>query len=270
MALRDVTNTCGNYIPQVQLESKYAPLIQRGKSLDAQASKNSFSERREAGETNIDLWVDGHLYPVDPATECSPPFSNTKQYLEFLCHGEMGMLGYTKRLKAMLDSRWQPIVHSLEHRVSTFGSQVIGYEHDIQQLWILCQQLQAESRNMTTAASSYEEDRQRLVLRVSLLETTCCELQELLLWNSQSTAVDGTQHCERVEALEEELSRCKTQYQKLEEKMQSMIETPQGLRKRAHRIRMKSLHELATGSGYLKRRRALLRAQLAPSVVTRV
>jgi hypothetical protein len=55
MALRDVTNTCSNYIPQVQLELKYAPLIWRGKSLDAQESKSSFSERREAGETNIDL-----------------------------------------------------------------------------------------------------------------------------------------------------------------------------------------------------------------------
>jgi hypothetical protein len=105
MALRDVTNTCSIYIPQVQLEAKYAPLIRCGKILDAQASKNSFSERREAGETNIDLWVDGRLYPIDPATECSPPFSTTKQYLEFLCHGEMDMLGYTKRLKAMLDSR---------------------------------------------------------------------------------------------------------------------------------------------------------------------
>jgi hypothetical protein len=124
----------------------------------------------------------------------------------------MGMLGYTKRLKAMSDSRWQPIVHSLENSVSTLRSQVIGYEHDIQQLRILCQQFQAESVDMTTAASSHEEDRQRLVLCISLLETTCSELRELLLRNAQSTAADGTQHRERVEALEEELSRCKTQY----------------------------------------------------------
>ena len=52
--------------------------------------------------------------------------------------------------------------------------------------------------------------------------------------------------------------------------MQCMIEIPQGLCKKAHKIRIKSLDELATGSGYLKRRRALLRAQLTPSVVIKV
>jgi hypothetical protein len=123
---------------------------------------------------------------------------------------------------------------------------------------------------LTNVASSHEEDRQWLLLDISLLEATCTELRGLLLRNTQSTVVDGTQHRERVEALEEELSRCRTQYQKLEEKMQSMIETPQGLCKRAHRIRMKSLDELASGSGYLKRRQALLRVQLAPSIITKV
>jgi hypothetical protein len=101
-------------------------------------------------------------------------------------------------------------------------------------------------------------------------ESCCCGTRKALLRMAQSTTADGTQYRERVEALEEELSRCKTQYQKLEEKMQSMIETPQGLRNRAHGIRMKSPDELATSSGYLKRRRALLRVQLAPSIVTKV
>ena len=140
---------------------------------------------------------------------------------------------------------------------------MIGYEHDIQQL-------QTESLNITTAASNHEEDQQQLVLDVLLLEATCSELRGLLLRNVQITIADGTQHCERVATLEEELSRYKTQYQKLEEKMQFMVETLQGLCKRAHGMRMKSLDELATSLGYLKRQWALLRTQLAPLVVTRV
>jgi hypothetical protein len=103
MALRDVTNLSSNYFVQIQLEVKYAPLIRCRKSLQEQVPKSSFSERREAGETNIDLWIDGRLYPVDPSTESPPPFRTTKQYLEFLCHGEMDMLGYTKRLKLLSD-----------------------------------------------------------------------------------------------------------------------------------------------------------------------
>jgi hypothetical protein len=270
MALRDVTNLSSNYIAQIQLEVKYAPLIRRGKSLQEQVPKSSFSKRREAGETNIDLWIDGLLYPVDPSTESPPPFRTTKQYLEFLYHGEMGMLGYTKRLKLLSDRKWLPKVQSLENDVVTLQLQVTEYKHSIQQLRIQCQQLQAESFNMTAAASSHEEDRIRLLRRIESLEATCGELRELSLRNTVTTDGEGARVGGKVEALEEELSTCKIQYQQLEKKMQSMTETPQGLRKRVHGSRMKSLDELAAGSGYFKRRRTLLRAQLAPTVVSRV
>jgi hypothetical protein len=118
---------------------KYAPLIRRGKSLQEQVPKSSFSERREASETNIDLWIDGRLYPVDPSAESPPPFRTTKQYLEFLYHGEMGMLGYMKRLKLLSDRKWLPKVQSLENDVMTLQLQVTEYEHSIQQLRIQCQ-----------------------------------------------------------------------------------------------------------------------------------
>ena len=132
MALRDVTNTCTKYIPQIQLAAKYAPLIRRGKSLEVQACRSSFPEKRAAGDTHIDLWVDGRLYPDDPDTKCPPRFSTTKEYLEFLCHGESGMLGYTKHLKALgSDSSLRPIVQSLESSVSILQSRVTSYEHDI-------------------------------------------------------------------------------------------------------------------------------------------
>ena len=97
MALRDISNT---YIPSVRLSSRYALVIKRGVVLDDQSSRASFPTRRANGEIHIDLWVDGGLYPMDPATNSPPCFSTTKEYLEFLCHGEQGMLGYTKRLSS--------------------------------------------------------------------------------------------------------------------------------------------------------------------------
>ena len=104
-----MTNTASTrYIPQIQLAGKYAPLIRHGKTFDTQASRSSFAARRAAGDTNIDLWVDGRLYSVDPATQMPPTFRSTKEYLEFLCNGEQGMLGYTKRLKAGEDlKQWR-------------------------------------------------------------------------------------------------------------------------------------------------------------------
>jgi len=95
MALRDVTNT---YTLAVKLTSSYAPVMKRGTLLHEQVSRLTFAARRVAGETHIDLWVDGGLYPVDPATNSPPSFRTTKEYLEFLCHGEQGMLGYIKRI----------------------------------------------------------------------------------------------------------------------------------------------------------------------------
>lgn len=80
---------------------------------------------------NIDLWVDGRLYPTDPATQLPPTFSTVKEYMEFLCEGERGMLGYTKRLKAGENAR------SMEITVLTLQSKVTGYEAEIQQLRVI-------------------------------------------------------------------------------------------------------------------------------------
>ena len=98
MALRDLTNKVGSYTVQIQIDKKYAPIIRKGRIIEEQANRPSFPARRVEGQTHIDLWVDGSLYPVDRATNSAPEFRTTKQYLEFLYHGESGMLGYTKRL----------------------------------------------------------------------------------------------------------------------------------------------------------------------------
>lgn len=69
-------------------------------------------------------------------------------------------------------------------------------------------------------------------------------------------------HCEKVQEMEEELQRCKIVYQKLEEKLRSMVRTPRGFWQRVHENKMKSLGDLEGGGGQAKRQRALMRAIL--------
>ena len=189
MELRDVTNTASTrYIPQIQLAGKYAPLIRHGKTFDTQASGISFAAKRAAGDTNIDLWVDGRLYPVDPATQMPPTFRSTKEYLEFLCNSEQGMLGYTKRLKAGEDAQ------AMERMILTLQSKVTGYEAEIQQLRVLSERLEVLTSNMTTATNEDAIGRQKLCSDVEALEARCSELVAMLTQREHDRVVESTDH----------------------------------------------------------------------------
>ena len=60
--------------------------------------RSSFPARRCLGDTNIDLWTDGDIYLVDPLIGKPPPLKTLKQFIEFICHGEQGLQGYTYKL----------------------------------------------------------------------------------------------------------------------------------------------------------------------------
>lgn len=275
MALRDVTNIVpGNYAVQISMDKKYTPVIRKGRIIEEQVSRSSFPTRRAAGETHIDLWVDGSLYPPDPATNSPPEFKTTKQYLEFLCHGESGMLGYTKRLKiAGLNSdgstRWRPMAESLQSTVTLLEERVRGYENEIQQLRSQCNQLHVEMRTMSTAEACHIEERQQLESNVKTLESAVLELKVLLTQSESTVGAEGLRCQEEVRVLQEKLKKCQADYDRVEKKCRSMVKTPLGYRERV-RKRMKSLHELASGSGHAKRRRTMVRAQLQPSIVESV
>ena len=42
--------------------------------------------------------MDGSIYLADPTTGVAPSFKNLKQLINFCCHGESGLLGYTQNL----------------------------------------------------------------------------------------------------------------------------------------------------------------------------
>ena len=99
MALLDEANICRAYVPSVVLDLKYAPVFKRGsRIMEGQNPKTCFPIKRKAGDTNIDLWLDGSIYPADPSTGMPPPFRTLKSFLEFVCHGQAGLLGYVEKL----------------------------------------------------------------------------------------------------------------------------------------------------------------------------
>lgn len=78
--------------------SKYAPLISHSRVVHEQTPKSKFSQMREVGASNIDLWVDGSIYPHNPVDNKRPHFRSVSQLLEFVAEGNNGLLGYIERL----------------------------------------------------------------------------------------------------------------------------------------------------------------------------
>ena len=66
--------------------------------MEGQNPRTCFPIKRKAGDTNIDLWLDGSIYLTDPSTGMPPPFRTLKALLEFVCHGQAGLLGYVEKL----------------------------------------------------------------------------------------------------------------------------------------------------------------------------
>ena len=62
----------------------------------------SFADKenlRSQGAKNIDLWVDGRMYPKHPLENSTPPFEDVTSLIGFVRNGEHGLLGYTKHLE---------------------------------------------------------------------------------------------------------------------------------------------------------------------------
>lgn len=86
------------YHLHVELDSEYEPLHKRGKI--SNVPRSALATLRLQGKKNLDLWIDGRLYPVNPNSQSTPPFSNFSSLLKFVGDGYTGFLGYTMQLTA--------------------------------------------------------------------------------------------------------------------------------------------------------------------------
>jgi FtsZ-binding cell division protein ZapB len=256
MALRDITNVSTTYVPKVTLDSKYAPLIRRGKLLKDQVCRSTFAAKRAAGDCNIDLWYDGRIYPNDPASGLPSNFRTLKEYLELVCHGLNDMLGYTEHLKlscgeSSLRYEGLEVVAAFESTVADLRTTVAVHENEIWALEVGCRQLRADLEASRSSKVEVTLRCDQLVDEVNLLQSTSAELKGKLMEASQELLAQEGQYRRTVDILEAEVTECKEDYRKLQDKLKSLANTPIGWRQRQSRG-LKSLAELSVNSGHVK------------------
>ena len=75
-----------SYKVSATIVGKYAPLLNRSRMLHEQTPKYEFPRIRESGATNIDIWIDGSIYPHHLGSKKRPSFRSVSDLLEF-CWG---------------------------------------------------------------------------------------------------------------------------------------------------------------------------------------
>src|SRR5262249_14772829 len=85
------------YHLHIDIESEYMPLLKKSKSIN-KLSVQALSHMRSTWHKNIDILCDGSIYPINPNTLSTPPFSNPTSLLRFTGDGPNGLLGYCKTL----------------------------------------------------------------------------------------------------------------------------------------------------------------------------
>lgn len=85
----------------LQLDEECAPLFKRTRiSKEEQpAIQQAMELQCQMGAKNIDLWVQGSIYPLDPLTQLPPQFSGLTSFLKYVCEGTNGLWGYLCRLR---------------------------------------------------------------------------------------------------------------------------------------------------------------------------
>ena len=258
MAFREVTNL-PPYKAQATLDAKYAPVIQRGKFLHEQASKSTFPQRREAGHKNLDLWLDGSLYPRDPETRKHLRLNCLKDLLEFLGEGENGLLGYVRSVEANCGNSLElqqyviKILH-LKESVSDLQHQLHSHEIQLQEI----PKLEEEIADLERFRSTSEEQLQNLQ---SLFN------QEQLSHKSNVDDLVGL-HSATLQSVQGELAKTKASLKRMVEKFSRLQKTPLGYRSQVRKRR--DLSTLSQSGGHAKALKRLTRTLVGPETVRNV
>ena len=300
MALLDEANIVRAYVPSVVLDSKYAPVFKRGSRIEeGQNPRSSFPIKRKAGDTNIDLWLDGSIYPTDPSTGMPPPFRTLKSFLEFVCHGQAGLLGYVEKLAG-------PNGHStnfvrilqqkvLDHNVST-NTEIERLKHYIGELlseldvvkkgWaaqvVELQQVRTDEMNSYQLQSEHLRE-QCLALQRDLEINLTAYKQHLCVYECQAReatraheqaleegkresddriAILSQDHLHVLDTLTGELTDAKNEMVRLQQKLHKMVMTPFGTRSQLRETL--SLDQLAQKGGQRRARISAIRRLLQP------
>ena len=180
------SNIVHSYKPQVHLHARYAPVHRSGTYKSEVPSDATCVIRRAVGDNDIDLWTDGSIYPQDLATGIPPSFKNMKEFLEFPCHSEQGLHGYTKRLRAYYEvSPVGSTAASTERVVLELQSLLLAKECQIEHLEAVCKESQHRLHEVreeyASTTSMHNLQQQRLVVECNDLGNICADLRTKVL-----------------------------------------------------------------------------------------
>lgn len=250
------------YKAQASISAKYAPLIQRGKFIHKQVPKSSFPERRKAGDRNIDLWLDGSLYPVDQRSGKRPKFNSLKGLLEFVGDGEDGLLGYVNSLQSQVshasESASMAQISSLHNQIMLLNREIEAHEvriHDIPSLEAQILSLNEKLWVEDTQFQSLQSD-----LHVERIRHASIEADYKL-----ATASLTQSHKTELQSVQQNLVRTKASLKSLSSKLDGMRKTPYGYRSQVRQ--RKDLGFLSQNGGHAKAQRRLIRAIVGPQTV---
>ena len=274
------------------INAMYAPLISRNRAIHDQTPKSNFAQKRESGASNIDLWVDGALYPHDPIDSRRPHFQSVSQLLEFVAEGKNGLLGYTERLRSR-DSQFEFSLNEAQREISML-------REGMQQFMSVCEerdQLLMFSKSETSVRERIAEENQTLISCSKKLKSDLLDLQleftrmqasfdehlscaratieenretslqtEIDFWVYTKTQKEAYE--KRLSELSSELKRTKATLRRREIRLEKLIKTPYGYRSKVRP--RKDVRDLAPRGGQAKRTARFVRSLLVSRTVVEI
>lgn len=284
------------YKVQVSISGKYRPLILRGHMLHEQTPKSAFPEKRKAGNTNLDLWVDGLIYPTDSSGK-RPRFRDVKSLLEFVSEGENGLLGYTKSLlnsrQSQLDLQRERAIlenENMRQSIEELSSSLLQQRNELERI-------RETNSRLTTQSKLSQRQVERLQSEIILVQNNLnfvkekhveelADLRKELEESMQAEIalesdidVMSKEHAEAIQLLDQsrtaEIATLKLEHDgtlrslsKLQSKWERLRSTPYGYRKQVRKRR--DLSMLSQTGGQAKAMRRLARSILAPTSVQEI
>ena len=280
------------YKISASLDRKYAPLINRSRMIHEQTSKAYFSVLRDRGETNVDLWTDGSIYPQHPISNKRPNFRSVSDLLQFVGDGRSGLLGYVESL-CQTDASIQFRLQEAQRELQSMREQVhtLMRNSEEKERLLIFTQSELQSRQQLD-----EENSESLVVN-SLLKDEVATLKnenERLIseYESRLTTLNAKSQLESDERLRLEvemwieiqsqnesherslielasvLKRTKATLKRREKRLENLVKTPFGYRSCVREA--KDLFNLAPKGGHTKRRIRLARTIMNPTTVRNI
>lgn len=131
----------------LQLDEEYAPLVKRMRTSKEEqpAIQQAMELQRQMGAKNIDLWVQGSIYPLDPLSQLPPRFLELTSFLKYVCEGTNGLWGYLCRL----GNQPQQLYMHMQRMLCQKDSEIVGLKVECDRKTIECKGLQDVIHDMT-------------------------------------------------------------------------------------------------------------------------